>query len=469
VTLNYEQGLCILRSRLPKEALDEYRVFEARLLENLERDRLFGSNDTLRSERAAIIYRLNPIAEKHLGVSFNDLCSEHPPLEALPVSRPGGSGEPAPSQSRYTIHIDHAEGIAIGDGARVERGEQPSAPAPPAPPGVSVDLLTAVMPTAYCHHLDAQDFPWITVRVDNTGQGCANSTVRVGAVIEGYSDTAIGGATVPQGSQERITLLPLLRPAAVATLSEIRPATLRITVEQTAPTARALYDETQHIYLHARDTALLAVQAPNGATVDLSRYLAGWVTPRRPEIKDLLRKAAKHHPEQQIVGYQGASSSGTAVAIVREQARAIFQALKEDAGLAYINSTLTLGAQEGQVTQRVRLPTESLSTGSSANCIDGTVLFASLLELASIDPLIVLVPGHAFVGWRVWRNADRFEFLETTMIASDDFETAQQAAQSLYEEVLSKGYFSRGLFDPGGFARLIDVRACRARNIYPLE
>jgi len=35
--------------------------------------------------------------------------------------------------------------------------------------------------------------------------------------------------------------------------------------------------------------------------------------------------------------------------------------------------------------------------------------------------------------------------------------------------VLIEGHFNRGLFDPGGFARLIDVAAYRAQGILPLE
>ena len=44
------------------------------------------------------------------------------------------------------------------------------------------------------------------------------------------------------------------------------------------------------------------------------------------------------------------------------------------------------------------LPRESLAD-KEANCINGTVLFASLLEGISMSPAIVLVPGHAFLAW----------------------------------------------------------------------
>lgn len=382
-----------------------------------------------------------------------------------------GVESPSGSQSQgatYVTHIDHAEGIAIGNGAQVVH-QKPPTPQAAAPAGVRVTLLTEIVPTAFCHQLTAEDFPLVTVALDNTAQGCTNAALRVSATIEDYSDTAVASTTVSQGELARVALLPRLKPSAVATLNDLQPATLRITVEQTIPTTRLLYDKTQDIRLHARDTALLAVKAPDGSYVDLTDYLAAWVTPRHLEIEQLLRRAAEHHPDGQFVGYQGASTLAHGAEIVRDQARAIFTALKKDADLTYIHSALNLGKQQGQVTQRVRLPSESLAAGGSANCIDGTVLFASLLELASIDPLIVIVPGHAFLGWRIWRRVDRYEFLETTMIGSDDFAPAQQAAQDQYDDVLMKGYFSRGLFDPGGFARLVDVAACRENGIYALE
>lgn len=344
--------------------------------------------------------------------------------------------------------------------------------APPDPqhaPGVTVTLLTEILPTAYCYQLTRETFPLVNVTLDNTGRGGTSATVRVQAVIEGFSDPTIAMSAVPQGTQTHIALLPLLRQEAVAALNEMRPTTLRVSVEQTTPAACLLHEQTYPIRLHARDTALLAVQVVEGGIIDLSDYLAAWVTPRSPLMEQWLRRAAEHHPGKSIVGYQGANTPAEKAEVVRAQAQAIFTALKQEANLTYINSTLNMGRQAGQVTQRVRLPGESLAAGGSANCIDGTVLFASLLELASLEPLLVIVPGHALVGWRTWRGVNQYEFLETTMIGSSDFAAAQQKGQQEYNDVLAKGYFARGLFDPGGFARLVDIAACRGKGILPLE
>ena len=80
--------------------------------------------------------------------------------------------------------------------------------------------------------------------------------------------------------------------------------------------------------------------------------------------------------------------------------------------------------------QRVRLPSESL-TGGQANCIDGTVLMASLLEGFSLNPAIVVIPGHAFLGWETWPNSHVWRYLETTMIGTNNFQEACESAENL--------------------------------------
>jgi len=373
---------------------------------------------------------LNQLALEHLPVSFNDLC----------LGREG-----APS-----------------GGGDEESNEEPAA----ARPEVSHALLTESIPTALCSRLDVERFPLVTVTIDNTGRGCGEVKVRTTVQIEDYSDTATDLRTIAQGKQERIMLLPTFRPSAVAELVDIQPATLHVTVQQLLPEKDCLYEQDEHIHLQGRDIALLALRAPDGSITDMTDYLAAWVTPRAPAVEQLLGEAARRYLENRFLGYQGAWSEAEGAKVVREQARAIFMALKEVVHLSYVSAPLALGAAEEQITQRVRLPADSLATGT-ANCLEGAVLFASLLAAAGIDPLIVIIPGHALVAWRVWRDADNLELLDTTKI-DDEFDRAQVKAQVIYKDVMEKGYFSRGIFDPGGFARQIDVAACREKGIYPL-
>jgi hypothetical protein len=347
---------------------------------------------------------------------------------------------------------------------------QTEAPPQNAAPQVHVKLLTRVLPTAFCHNLTAEEFPLVQLTVDNAAAGSKTAQLYMKANIEGYSDEAVSSVTVAAGERAEVTLLPNLQQAPSMTLTEIRPATLRVTVRQVGAVSEVLIlDQTYAIKLHAYDTALLAVAQPDENVVDLTEHLSAFVTPHEAAVEQLLRKAAEYHPKRHIVGYQGASNVEEARQVVREQVKSLYDALKREAGLVYVNSPLNFGKQEGQITQRVRLPSTSLhESKSQANCIDGAVLYASLLELASIDPLIVIVPGHAFIGWRIWRGLDQYDFLETTMTGSEEFEAALKTGNQEYEQARTKGYFERSLFDANGFARLIDVAACRARQIYPL-
>lgn len=135
------------------------------------------------------------------------------------------------------------------------------------------------------------------------------------------------------------------------------------------------------------------------------------------------------------------------------QTKAIYDALKNDYKISYVNSSISYP----NGTQKIRLPTDALSLGS-ANCIDGTVLFASALENISLEPIICLIPGHAFVGWKRWTGAiGKYEFLETTMIGS-----------STYEEAYKKGLAEFTQYRNTKSITIIDVKACRDIGITPL-
>jgi tetratricopeptide (TPR) repeat protein len=73
--LNYEYGLDRLKQRVSgTERYREFLTYEARLRENLGRERLYGTTEQVRASRAEIIDQLNGLVEELINVSFNDLC-----------------------------------------------------------------------------------------------------------------------------------------------------------------------------------------------------------------------------------------------------------------------------------------------------------------------------------------------------------------------------------------------------------
>ena len=197
--------------------------------------------------------------------------------------------------------------------------------------------------------------------------------------------------------------------------------------------------------------------------IPLLDHIAAWVTPRTESVRQTLRDAADYPP----YGFDGYPKAHDPE-FVRSQIKAIYQTLQEKVELAFIDSPFAIGPNNGEERQTVRLPNESLRT-RSANCIDGSVLYASLIELASLEPAIVFLKGHAFVGWKTGADADTYEFLETTMTRNASFEEALDRGMERYQQLINDGWFDREIFDRTGFARLLDIKALHDKGIYPME
>ncbi len=190
----------------------------------------------------------------------------------------------------------------------------------------------------------------------------------------------------------------------------------------------------------ALNSAPLASRDPaTGEYVDQTRYLGAFVMPNDPEIDAFLEQATRFLPESEsFAGYKGS---------VTAQVKALYEALAAR-GTQYVDSTLDFNPDKAaQATQRVRLPKQALTT-KLANCLDGTLLFASLLEHVKIQPAIVIIPGHALVAWATTKGGKRWRYLETTELGKQPFEKAveigeefRQGASAAQEQTGEAGYY----------------------------
>jgi hypothetical protein len=113
--------------------------------------------------------------------------------------------------------------------------------------------------------------------------------------------------------------------------------------------------------------------------------------------------------------------------------------------------------------QRTRLPAEVLAS-TNAQCLEGTLLFATLLESIGIKPIIVVVPGHAFVGWKTVAadgTGGKPLFLETTMVGNADFKAAVKVATARVQSEDKAGNFARGV------SHLLDLERLRKSGYKP--
>lgn len=351
-------------------------------------------------------------------------------------------------------------------GGTLARGgaRTPGLKASPGDVDVIIELRMPSVPTSLVRLFAMAGKPLVSVRLLNRGDRARR--VSVATRVEGFSALAIETVTCLPNEHQAIDHFPTFFPEEVARLDEFCVASLSVEVTDVESGA-GIWRRTVPIRLLARQTAVLFQLDPReGVYVDLRHTLGAWITPNARSVLELLRTAADFSNLHAMSGYQ-VDEAG-----VLEHVRAIYEALKA-AEIVYINSVDAFGGVDGQFLQRVRTPTESLAC-KSANCIDGTVLMASLLEATGIEAGIVLVPGHAYLAWLKRKppeqeglapelndpkaHLDLWECLETTMIGSGTFEQAREHARD-----------ATSRFVEADLLELMSVAKLRKDNVTPLE
>ena len=173
------------------------------------------------------------------------------------------------------------------------------------------------------------------------------------------------------------------------------------------------------VILLARNVIYWTITDPqnNDRRIPLLDYLVEWILPDHQSVQSILKRAIS--PQKLSLGYHKGQEPKVLIC-------AIYEELQKYVQLTYKNPqsniTLLTIPDNGQIQQRVLLPNESLVNGF-ANCIDGAVLYASLIEAAELDPIIVFSAckadntsefnqGHALIGWRKEKGSQEYEFLE---------------------------------------------------------
>lgn len=295
----------------------------------------------------------------------------------------------------------------------------------------TIHLHMEFLPTSFYHLLDKEKSPLLSCTVETADKEKIRR-VRVSSFLEGYSAMAIESMELDWKGKRKheFKQLPSLNPESIGRVNELTRATLNIQVDDLD--GKVEIHKTVPVWLLARTTGYLSVKDPSSQKwVDMTRYLGAFVTPNEPSVMAYERRAADFHPNVNLVGYQAGAAEA------KRQVNALYDAL-QDAGIVYVNSVINFHPEDGASSQRVRLPKESLAD-RQANCIDGTVLFASLIEGISMNPAIVIVPGHAFVGWQTAKNSKQWNYLETTMVGKASFEDACKVGESTAKKYKASG------------------------------
>ncbi|WP_299584237.1 hypothetical protein [Mucilaginibacter sp.] len=145
----------------------------------------------------------------------------------------------------------------------------------------------------------------------------------------------------------------------------------------------------------------------------LDFLFTGYIQEQHPEIDKILKEALNTKMIDAILGYQGGEN------YVDLQVAAIWRVL-HDRGFQYSSITKTTGNNAAINSQQVRSFDNSIKT-SQANCVDGTIVFASILRKIGIHTFLVLPPGHCFLGYYADNAKTKVRYLETTMLSESGY------------------------------------------------
>lgn len=201
---------------------------------------------------------------------------------------------------------------------------------------------------------------------------------------------------------------------ALRNINQAEPVSVVVTAEMNG---KSLGQRVRTFSVRSINECLLGYVS-NGRTYhNTGIFFAAYVNEDHPMIDQLLREALDTRIVNRFTGYQGRNPDR-----VEKQVYALWNVLQKRK-FRYSSVANTSLSSNVVFSQRVRTFNDALNS-SQINCVDGSVLFASLLRAINIEPILVRIPGHMFVGYYSDSQRQHKSFLETTMIGDvnlDDF------------------------------------------------
>jgi hypothetical protein len=260
---------------------------------------------------------------------------------------------------------------------------------------------------------------WLGVVLFDVEEG---SNISVEITIDGFIKPSIWTGVI-EDSYEEVRIVPKLKWdfEALRKIKEQTPVVVsfKVTVDE-----EELEEQTENYIIRSINDCPFYVLADQEGTefTDISWVFAAYVNENHPWIDGILKEALESELVNSFTGYQSDNPDE-----VIAQVFAIWNVLQRR-GIKYSDISSTVPSKL-VVSQSVRFLDDSIDA-TQANCVDGSVLMASILRKIGIDAHLVMVPGHCFLAFRLTNqpienieelfaeDSDLFG-LETTMLGNN--------------------------------------------------
>jgi len=247
-------------------------------------------------------------------------------------------------------------------------------------------------------------------------------TISCDAIMEPstFSGTLAEGGTT-------YTIYPKIKYKYDALAKRSQPGPITVTYEVELGDENA-EEQTETLTLRSINDCPFTIVEEDG-NVDVCFMFAAYVNEQHPYVDKILREALNTKIVDSFTGYQSKDK-----AEVYRQVYALWHALSQR-DLRYSDITTSSAESDSVSSQHVRLIDESINN-AQANCVDGSVLLASLLRKVGIEPVLVMVPGHCYLAFYLDPEGKELAALETTLLGSagDDEPTAIPGVEDVVGE-----------------------------------
>lgn len=339
---------------------------------------------------------------------------------------------------------------------------------------VTVKIMKYI-PTAIYNLLPSRNIVPGTVSIKNNSTEDAEFIVKY--KYDFQSDENVVRTEIYAGQEATVDLYPILPSpvGAQVTTQNVHSIRVKVYVGRANKHMKIMDDVNESVLFQPNNQYFAWIKNASGETTNLSDTLAAWVTPNDPAMTAVLARAGERAAKEQITIAGGQDSRifmKSAEQVdkdISRQIEVIYNTLREDYNTSYLNQPILDIRNDLFSSQRVKYPVDTLQ--NKGNCIELSVLFASLLESIGINPVIMLMPndGHCIVGWEV-PGTDRTmsRLLETNQFGKD-FETATKSSivwlqKYGLEEMFNKGipFNEKGIYEDDNIT-VLDVGAVRKR------
>ena len=276
---------------------------------------------------------------------------------------------------------------------------------------------------------------------------------------EGWLKTSKVTVSIEEDTEE-VIIIPkaIFDYDALRAVKQQKPANLSVKI---SIDDEELPEQNEVVTLRNRNEcpyAILFGEGEDTTVDDLSWMFAACVHENHPWIDEILKEALDAKLVDSFDGYQSADSNK-----VLSQVYAIWHVLQRH-GVKCSDITHTPKSKFAAA-QIVRFLDDSIK-GTQANCVDGSVIFASILTKININCGLVLVPGHCFLCFDLDADgeldvtapeAERTVLgLETTMLGADNLKPASEL-KKLSGRIQSRVAQQEGAASLTTFGNALDV------------